>query len=139
MSFGDDRTRAMAVLVAQMRALGQAAFPFRGELAFSSDAGQRLAAIAIAQVQPDPAMLEWLASRVGPSERPFVQYNAAQALVIAARNGDASQAVSLEQAYVIALSGYEKMVDRERMSRRDLLEELGEEVKRLRTAMRAAT
>jgi hypothetical protein len=135
MPSGNDRTRAMSVLVAQMRALGQAAFPLRGELAFSDDPGMRLAALAIAQVQPDSSMLTWIASRVGPSERPFLQYHAIQALLVAARNGDASQAIGFERAYRIALDGYGILASEERTDRQDLLNELGSEVARLQGAL----
>lgn len=131
---GDERTRAMAVIVAQMRALGQAAFPLRGEFAFSDDPGKRLTAIAIAQVQPDFTMLGWIASRVGPGERAFIQYHATEALLMAARNADIAQSVNLAQAYHIAKSGYESLPERRRMKRPDLLDEIGKEVERLSTA-----
>jgi hypothetical protein len=137
MPFGNDRTRALSLLVAEMRALGQAAYALRGEFAFSDDPGRRLAAVTIAQVQPDPSMFGWLATRIGPSERPFVQYHALQGLLVAARNADASQAISLGQAYRIALRGYEELSSGERTDRRDLLDELGDEVSRLRSALKA--
>jgi hypothetical protein len=132
---GDDRTRAQSVLVAQMRALGQAAYPLRGEFAFSDDPGRRLAALAIAQVQPDPTMLTWVATRIGPSERPFAQYQALQALLVAARNGDASQAVLLDQAYRIALKGYNDLTSDERTEAGDrLFNSLNSQISPLRHA-----
>lgn len=137
MPSGEARTRAMSVLVAQMRTLGQAAYPFRGELAFNDDPGQRIAAIAIAQVQPDPTMLGWLASRIGPTERPFVQYHALLALLIAIRNGDASEAVGFDHAYRTAQLGYDGLSIGERTDRADLLAEIREEVTRLRGAFAA--
>lgn len=135
MPSGDTRTRAMSILVAQMRALGQAAFPFRGELAFTDDPGCRLAALAIAQVQPDPNMLSWIATRIGPSERPFLQYHAIQALLVAARIGSVDQVLVLDSAYRIARTGYDALPQEERTDRSDLLDDLGSEIGRLRSAV----
>ena len=121
----------MAVIVAQMRTLGQAAFPLRGEFAFSDDPGKRLAAIAIAQVYPDFTMLDWIASRVGPGERPFIQYQALEALLMSAKNADIAQRINLTQAYQIARSGYENLPEKRRTKRPDLLDEIGAEIERL--------
>ena len=121
MPSGAERTRAMTVVMSQMRTLGQAAFPLRGEFAFSSDPGQRLAAVAIAQVQPDLAMLDWIAGRISLSEKPFIQYQAIAALLIAARNADAAYADALKRAYATASANYSKIATTQRTDRADLL------------------
>ena len=126
-----ERTKAMTVVMSQMRTLGQAAFALRGELAFSSDPGQRLAALAIAQVQPDLAMLDWIAGRVSRSEKPFIQFHAVQALLIAARNADAAYADALKRAYRTASDNYAAIASGQRTDRGDLLKAIEAELANL--------
>jgi hypothetical protein len=131
MPSGPERTRAMTVVMSKMRTLGQAAFALRGEFAFSSDPGQRLAALAIAQVQPDLAMMDWIAGRVSLSEKPFIQYHAIEALLVAARNADAAYADALKRAYSTASSNYSMIDPDRRTDRADLLREVEVELSNL--------
>lgn len=85
---GDERTRRMEVVMSKMRTLGLAIFPWRLNLMNSDSPGERLAAIAALQVRPDYEALTWLGDRLR-TEKPFVGYHAAVALVQAARSSDA--------------------------------------------------
>jgi hypothetical protein len=80
-----DQRRRWQVVVIKMRALARAAYDLLPELADSESSGERLAAIAILQVRPNPDYLDWLAKRV-TEERPFIGYQAAEALRAAVRN-----------------------------------------------------
>lgn len=95
MSPGNDRTRAMEVVVSKMRTIGQAFFPFRHEFEGSPSPGKRLMVIASLQVFFDFEMLEWLVQRVG-SETPFLQYQALVAILLGMQGKNA-------QAYVPSL------------------------------------
>lgn len=92
MPSGDPRTRRLEVVVAKMRALGRAIIPLRDEFKNSMIAGQRLVAVASFQVAPDYEALGWLAQRIR-SEKPFVGYHAAAALLVAARDPRASSQI----------------------------------------------
>jgi len=83
----DERTRRMEICVTKMRTLAIAAQRLLPQLMSSSSPGQRLAAMAILQIRPDPAYIDWLADRLG-QEKPFVGYHAAVALLTAARTLD---------------------------------------------------
>ena len=85
---GKKRTRAMEVVVSKMRTIGQAFFPIRHEFADSPAPGKRLMVIASLEVSPDYDMLDWLADRVA-SERPFLQYHALMAILLAVQGSDA--------------------------------------------------
>ncbi len=89
MPSGDARTRRMEVVVSKMRALGEAVIPLRHEFRVSPTPGQRLVAIASMQVSPDYEALDWLVQCV-KSEKPFMGYHAALALLVAARDPRAS-------------------------------------------------
>jgi hypothetical protein len=53
----------------------------------SNSAGERLMAIAVVTMFPDPNHLDWLAGRMDPDqEKPFVAYHAAVALLEAVMN-----------------------------------------------------
>jgi hypothetical protein len=80
MKGGPERTRRMEVVVTKLRSLAVAGYFLRHQLRSSSNAGERLAAIAMLQVKPDPDAIAWLAERFPPHERPFVAYHAAVAL-----------------------------------------------------------
>jgi hypothetical protein len=82
---GDERTQRMAVVFAEMKSQAISSYPLLQELAASSAPGERLAAISILQVLPNPQMLSWLAERPA-QEMPFVAYHAVVALLIAVRN-----------------------------------------------------
>lgn len=87
MAPGDERTRKLGVVVGKMRTLGVACRPFTEELAESHSPGERLAAVVVLQMNPNPARLGWLAKRLA-EEPPFVGYQAAVALLTAARLAD---------------------------------------------------
>ena len=96
MPAGDERTRRMEVVASRMRTLALSTYPLLPELTNSSSAGSRLAAVATLQAIPDARFTTWLGKRVA-TERPFVGYHAAIALLSAARALDVSDlpAVSL--------------------------------------------
>lgn len=97
MPSGDSRTRRMEVVVTKMRALALAAYPLLRDLASSESPGERLAAVAILQVRPNPDYLDWLAARVS-EEKPFIGYHAAVALLVAVRTLDPSYHAELQAA-----------------------------------------
>ena len=67
---GDDRTRAMEVVVSKMRTIGRAVIPVRYDLSASNSPGERLAAIASLQVALDYDFIPWLTDRAeSPSQK----------------------------------------------------------------------
>jgi hypothetical protein len=85
MPSGNERTRSMELVATQMRALANIGAPLVDLLKNSTSPGERLAAVAFLQVHPDRTFLDWLADRVA-SEKPFLGYQAAVALLYAARS-----------------------------------------------------
>jgi hypothetical protein len=128
MGYGDEKTRAMGAVVSQMRVLGQAAFPLRHSMAFSRDPGERLATLSILQVQPDLDMLDWIAGRVSALEAPFVQYQALQALISAARLGNSGYSRQMRAAYDRAKSEWGRLSPDHRTERGDIFADLAKEV-----------
>jgi hypothetical protein len=96
---GDNRTRAMEVVVSKMRTIGQAFFPARYEFSNSSSPGKRLMVIAALQVESDYDLLDWLAERVG-YEKTFLQYHALVSILIALRGSKASSYLGAIEAAV---------------------------------------
>ena len=84
MPSGDARTRQMEIVFSKMRSLAISIRPLLEVLAKSSFSGERLAAIALLEVIPNPDYLEWLAESLRV-EKPFVGYHAAIALLTAVR------------------------------------------------------
>jgi len=84
MESGAERTRRMEVVASQMRTLAQGSFALLPELVTSTSPGERLAAVTVLQVIPDPEYLPWLVDRIA-AEKPFIGYHAAVALLAAAR------------------------------------------------------
>lgn len=83
---GPDRTRAMNAIVAKMRTLGIAALPLLREFAHDKNSpGRRLAALAILQLSPDLAYVDWLVERMAV-EQPFVFFHASHALLAMVRS-----------------------------------------------------
>jgi hypothetical protein len=76
---GDIRTRAMTRIVVQMRSLAPSLIEFLDAYRSSGSAGSRLAAIAMMQMVPTSADVEWLEGRFS-SDQPFLFYHAALAL-----------------------------------------------------------
>jgi hypothetical protein len=103
MPSSDERTRAMEVVVSKMRTIGQAFFPLRHEFAWSPSPGKKLMVIASLEVSPDYEMIDWLAERAS-SEKPFVQFHALVAMMLAARENTARAYLSAFEAAIVKLS-----------------------------------
>jgi hypothetical protein len=101
---GRDRTNRMYEVLMKMRVLGVAARPWLAELAGSSAPGERLAAVAMLQTQPDAAYIQWLADRCVDEPR-FVGFHAAGALFTAVRLYGESQRRALVAAIESAQRG----------------------------------
>jgi hypothetical protein len=76
---GDNRTRAMTRVLVKMRSLAPSLVDFLDAYKSSGSPGSRLAAVAIMQMVPRVADLDWLRDRFS-SEQPFLFYHAALAL-----------------------------------------------------------
>jgi len=76
---GEKRTRAMTRVIVKMRSLAPSLLDFLDTYKGSGSAGSRLAAIAMMQMVPLVADLDWLKDRFS-TEHPFVFYHAALAL-----------------------------------------------------------
>jgi hypothetical protein len=90
MPVGDERTRRMADIAGRMRPFALAAAPYLQELANSSSAGERLAAVSIVQMNFDPAYIGWLADRLW-LESAFIGYQAASILLVRMSAGTESE------------------------------------------------
>jgi hypothetical protein len=77
-----ERTDRMAAVFRSMRSLAIASYPLLPELANSPSPGERLAAVAVLHVVASQDYLSFLVKTVG-SDKPFVGYNAVQALQFA--------------------------------------------------------
>ncbi|MET4207200.1 hypothetical protein [Bradyrhizobium sp. LA2.1] len=134
---GNDRTRAMEVVVSKMRTIGQAFFPLRHEFAGSASPGKRLMVITSLQVFFDFEMLDWLAQRVG-SEKPFLQYQALVAILLGIQQKNA-------KAYIAALDAAVSTVNQVRdkfgsdTSRTGTLEEIEKSLSDLKRATQKKT
>jgi hypothetical protein len=82
MSQSHERTERMAAVFRSMRALALASYPLLPELVNSPSPGERLAAVAVLHVIASQDYLSFLVKTVG-SDKPFVGYNAVQALQFA--------------------------------------------------------
>lgn len=76
---GNNRTRAMTRALVKMRSLAPSLVDFLDTYKSSGSPGSRLAAIAMMQMVPRVADLDWLRDRFS-SEQPFLFYHAALAL-----------------------------------------------------------
>lgn len=92
---GDIRTRAMTRIVVQMRSLAPSLTEFIDAYKGSSAAGSRLAAIAMMQMVPTSADVQWLEDRFS-SDPPFLFYHAALALQSVMDNSNPNKAKLLE-------------------------------------------
>jgi hypothetical protein len=79
MPSGDIRTRAMTRVLVKMRSLAPSVIDSLDVYKGSGSAGSRLAAIAMMQMIPAKADIDWLRDRFS-SEQPFLFYHAALAL-----------------------------------------------------------
>lgn len=97
---GWDRTRNMGSVVSRMRRVSA---PIAGDseklspLCDSASPGERLAAVVALQVRPHADRLEWLSERFG-AETPFCEYQAALALLTAAKQLPKADALLLRGA-----------------------------------------
>lgn len=85
---GVPRTRAMTRVIVKMRSLAPSLLDYLDIYKGSGSPGSRLAAIAMMQMEPHVADLDWLRQRFS-SEQPFVFYHAALALQNFANIADA--------------------------------------------------
>jgi len=113
---GDTRTRNMEAVVSEIGTLALRAYALLPELTASGSPGQRLAAVAILQLTPNPDYIDWIAERLS-AEKPFVGYHASIALLSAVRALYASDAKKLRTAITAAkkgllASGVSKSTDR---------------------------
>jgi hypothetical protein len=100
---GNTRTQAMTRIVVKMRSLAPSLVSFIEPYKGSGSPGSRLAAIAMMQMVPSAADLEWLRSRFS-SEQPFVFYHAALAL-----QNIANSAATVEQKAEIKRAAKESL------------------------------
>jgi hypothetical protein len=100
---GYERTRAMTRVIVKMRSLAPSLVGYIDAYKGSGSAGSRLAAIAMMQMAPRVADLDWLRNRFS-SEQPFVFYHAALALQNVANTSDASEKRRLREVTQQALS-----------------------------------
>jgi hypothetical protein len=86
MQSGLERTRAMTRVLVKMRSLAPSASDHIDAYKSSGSPGSRLAAIAIMQMVPRCADLDWLRDRFSSEQQPFIFYHAALALQNVANN-----------------------------------------------------
>jgi hypothetical protein len=94
----DTRTRRMTDIVVNMRGLALAARPQIAHFADSASPGNRLVAVAMLQMQPDPAYFQWLLDRI-TLEKPFIAFHAILALTRAAEKRDPAQLTLLRKLF----------------------------------------
>lgn len=87
---GKSRTQAMTRILVQMRTLGPSVSSRIDVYKSSGSPGSRLAAIAMMQMEPDKADIDWLLERYG-NDAPFLFYHASLALQNLANDGDAAK------------------------------------------------
>jgi hypothetical protein len=88
---GEARTRAMTRVVVKMRTLAPSLVEFIDAYKGSGSPGSRLAAIAMMQMVPRDADLNWLSDRFLTEQQPFLLYHAALALQNVANVYDAPE------------------------------------------------
>lgn len=102
MPAGPARTQAMTRVFVKMRTLGPSVVSFVDALERSRSAGERLFAVAIMQIEPDVADIDWLEKRFR-SERPFLFFHAANALRVVAHAPDPQRSALARAAAARAL------------------------------------
>ncbi|NIJ09018.1 hypothetical protein FHS31_002648 [Sphingomonas vulcanisoli] len=103
MSSGSTRTREMTRIIVKMRALGPSTSSRIETYKGSGSAGSRLAAIAMMQMEPIKADIDWLQDRFR-TEAPFLFYHAALALTNAAGSRSGASKVEVIEAGKKALA-----------------------------------
>jgi hypothetical protein len=94
MEHGDERTRNLEAVFMKMRSLVCSTYDLLEELTVSPSPGERLVAVAALQVKPDARWIDFLGERV-TTEKPFVGYQAALALLVAVRTLDVEHHLKL--------------------------------------------
>jgi hypothetical protein len=95
---GVERTRAMTRVIVKMRSLAPSLSDAVDIYKGSGSPGSRLAAIAMMQMVPSVADLDWLAERFAVEQQPFLLYHASLALQNVANVSDTTeQKVRLRQ------------------------------------------
>jgi hypothetical protein len=113
MRAGGARTRHMTSIFSRMKAKASGVRSLLNEFEQSSSAGNRLAGIAVLQMFPSVEHVDWLAERLDNPEleKPFVGYQAAIALLEAARTLPRTDCDRLKTAVEKAKLLAEKMPD----------------------------
>jgi tetratricopeptide (TPR) repeat protein len=112
MPAGGPRTARMAEIAAAMGDLTNEGWSFFQEFMTSDQPGERLAAIMMLQVRPAINYVEWLGAHVNPKiETPFVGYQAAVALRIAAQKLPVDDLPVVERSIIAALQSVEGKSD----------------------------
>jgi hypothetical protein len=121
MPSGRERTLGMEGKIVEMRGLATEAWDFLPELMDSDQPGECLAAIAILQVKPAVNCVEWLGTHASPQrEQPFVAYQAAVALRVAAQMLPPGDLAAVESSIAKALQRTPKSGDIDRNRTLDL-------------------
>lgn len=104
MPSSSERTRAMEAVFSKMKIVAPRAQAFVDEFEKDPSAGVRLMAIAVLDMFPNSAHLDWLAERLDPErEQPFVAYHASVALLDAVTNLPPEHCAKLEAAIAKAM------------------------------------
>jgi hypothetical protein len=109
---GPDRTFEMNLILAKMRTLALVTKPLIADLIGSNMAGERLAAIAALQIEPDVKYAGWLAERIAV-EQPFIFFCAAVALrqlVLDGSYSDKNQLKAYLEKALLTLKSFTKGV-----------------------------
>lgn len=108
MPSGYDRSRAMMSVLVRLRSLAPAIAKFVDELKRSGREGERLAAIAIMQVNPSLADIDWLVERFR-RDPPFLFFQAAAVLrsLLRSDRETADRAVAAAKAALAIVTAFE--------------------------------
>jgi hypothetical protein len=119
---GDERNKQLSITIAKMRIMAFAAHHMATQLATSDRAADRVALIAFIQVDATShtERFSWLAERTY-KEEPFVQYQAALALLSACRNAEPKRASDFISIMTGASIELKKLPQLHQMSHPELL------------------
>jgi hypothetical protein len=119
---GDERSKRLSITIAKMRIMAFAARHMATQLATADRAADRVALIAFIQVDATSHtdLFSWLAERTY-KEEPFVQYQAALALLSACRNAEPKRAADMIPIVMAASSEFKKLPQPHQMSHPELL------------------
>ena len=134
---GDERTHRMQEVFDKMKKLSYAAYPFLEELQKSFLPGERLMAVAILHEFVNEACFDYLIGLIG-SEKPFVGYQAALALQIAAGAINPRSYRALQTAVQAATHQLDNTVAGTDSGRRKILANTAAEIQRSMDAFTAS-